>query len=316
MCEGCPTAVVTRILMGIVLAIASTAGARPGQTPCPGKPTTVGAVPAMVLTVGGLAARARLEINIDGSGRAYNWDNSKGLIHLCNGARVFLPDGSMYEGSQSNAICTGQFMQDVARIKAAGWTSGQLGAVQWYGVAATGSAVVNGRTIQNVVPAEIPGDAGFLVSPTTLEDPSFPATDQRRYVDPLTVASAVIPSGRQPREFLRSLGVVPGTFGVAWRSNPGVAVPFLVTDLGPRIGEGSPALARRLAGLQPKADLSRSERFIGQVGTPDVTWVFFGGTVMPPPYSAATVEPVAQRAFEAWGGLDRVKACAATLTPH
>ena len=64
---------------------------------------------------------------------------------------------------------------------------------------------------------------------------------------------------------LRPYGVVPGTLGVAWRRRTGIAVPFIVSDLGPRIGEGSPALARRLAGLAPKAELTRAERFQGRV---------------------------------------------------
>jgi hypothetical protein len=97
---------------------------------------------------------------------------------------------------------------------------------------------------------------------------------------------------------------------VAFRKQKGFAVPFVVSDAGPRIAEGSPALARRLAGLTPKADLTRAERFQGQVGTPDVIWVFFGGPKLPPPYTAATVDAAAQTAFQAWGGLPRMQACA------
>jgi hypothetical protein len=143
--------------------------------------------------------------------------------------------------------------------------------------------------------------------PTTLQDPTFSATDQRRYVEPLTVASAVIPSSG----VLRPFGVVPGTLGVAFRKQKGIAVPFIVSDLGPRIGEGSPALARRLAGLMPKPELTRAERFQGQVDTADVTWVFFGGPKLPPPYTASAVEAAAKAAFDAWGGLARLQACAA-----
>ena len=60
----------------------------------------------------------------------------------------------------------------------------------------------------------------------------------------------------------------------------------------------------------PKADLTRAERFQGQVDTPDVIWVFFGGPKLPPPYTAETVEAAAQAAFEAWGGAARIKTCA------
>jgi hypothetical protein len=289
-----------------LVCIVAMGGAAQAQPDCAGQARTIANQSVIVLERGGVLAQARLNINIDGSGRAYNWDNLKGLIHLCNAAKVHPADGTPYQGSVDNATCTGRFMTDVARIKAAGWTDATVGAVEWYGVVGTGSATVNGRTVNGVTPAEIPDSGGFLVSPTTLEDPAFPRTDQRRYVEPLTVATAVILSSGA----LRPFGVVPGTLGVAWRKQKGIAVPFIVSDLGPRIGEGSPALARRLAGLAPKGDLTRAERFQGQVDTPDVTWVFFGGPKLAPPYSAEAVEAAARAAFEAWGGLARLQACA------
>lgn len=290
-------------LCGLMLLLAERSRAQPA---CAGESRTIGGQPLTVLDRGGVLGMARLNINIDGSGRAYNWDNSKGLIHLCNAAKVYPADGLPYQGSESTATCTGRFMADLARIKAAGWTDGRVGAVEWYGVLATETSTVNGRVVRGVVPAEIPDSGGFLVSPTTLEDPAFARTDQRRYVDPLTVASAVIPSSGA----LKPFGITTGTLGVAFRRKTGLAVPFIVSDLGPRIGEGSPALARRLAGLTPKPGLTRAERFQGQVDSPDVAWVFFGGPTLPPPYSADAVETAARAAFEKWGGMARLQACA------
>jgi hypothetical protein len=58
-------------------------------------------------------------------------------------------------------------------------------------------------------------------------------------------------------------------------------VPFVVGDGGPRIGEGSPALARRVAGLQPSDEITLKNRFAGQVDKKTVPWVFFGGQAMP-----------------------------------
>lgn len=294
------------LAMAAAVSLLPLAGGVSAQPACIGQTRTAGSQTVNVLDGGGVLAQAKLNINIDGSGRAYNWDNTKGLIHLCNAARVHPADGAAYHGSVDGPTCTGRFMADLARIKAAGWTDPRVGAIEWYGVAASGTATINGRIIRGVVPAEIPDSGGFLVSPTTLEDTTFPATDQRRYVDPLTVASAVIPSSGA----LRPHGVTPGTLGVAWRRSTGIAVPFIVSDVGPRIGEGSPALARRLAGLTPKADLTRAERFQGQVATDAVTWVFFGGSKLSPPYTADAVETAAQAAFEAWGGLPRLRACA------
>ena len=84
----------------------------------------VGGVPTIwKLSDGGVAAFAKMNINIDGYGRAYHPRNAEGgaLIHLCNAGRVILPDGTRYEGSESNATCTGRFMSDVMRIGEAGW---------------------------------------------------------------------------------------------------------------------------------------------------------------------------------------------------
>jgi len=66
----------------------------------------------------GFATYAKVNINIDGYGRAYHRENYKtdAVIHLCNAGEVFLPDGSSYQGSESNATCTGKFMKDLANI--------------------------------------------------------------------------------------------------------------------------------------------------------------------------------------------------------
>ena len=93
-----------------------------------------GASAAWALSDGGIAAYARLNINIDGYAHAYHLNNAPGsLIHLCNAGRVYKPDGSAYEGSESNATCTGKFMADVAAIGAAGWQDPAVGVVNWYG---------------------------------------------------------------------------------------------------------------------------------------------------------------------------------------
>ena len=107
----------------------------------------------------------------------------------------------------------------------------------------------------------------------------------------------------------RFLGEVPGTTGVAMDRRRGIAVPFIVGDTGPRIGEGTPALARLAAGLPIKEDITRAERFAGQVDGANVLWVFFGGAVLPPPYDSASVRSRAGAAFAAWGGAARLQAC-------
>ncbi len=259
----------------------------------------------------GVAAFAKMNINLDGSGRAYHPDNALGgaLVHLCNAGRVYLPDGTHYEGSESNATCTGRFMNDVARIRQAGWHDPSIGAVHWYGILGEGSVTINGRTVDAVTPVLNKNGSGFYVSPTSLFDPtvSDPA-DQSRYVDPLRVASAVIPNDLGPS------GIAMGSFGVAINVKKNIAVPFVVGDRGPRIGEGSIALARLAAGFPLTDKITRANRYVGQVDERDVLWVFFG--------DAATtfhrgnedaVTTSAQAAFARWGGQERLARCAAVV---
>ncbi|NDP62942.1 MAG: hypothetical protein GZ092_09900 [Polaromonas sp.] len=262
---------------------------------------------AWLLSDGGVAAFAKLNINIDGYARAYHPRNAEAgsLIHLCNAGRVYLLDGNSYEGSESNATCTGRFMRDVGRIGAAGWTNPSVGVVNWYGILGRGSARVNGRAIQSVVPVLQKDGSGFYVSPTTLADRSFAdEAEQTRYVNPLSIAAAVAPRS------LLAKGVAMGSFGVAYNVNRRIAVPFVVGDAGPRIGEGSVALARLAAGLPLKDNVTRLERFAGQVDAPHVLWVFFKDAAEKfDSHSEAATTAKAQAAYQAWGGDARLASC-------
>lgn len=259
------------------------------------------------LADGSHAAFAKLNINIDGYGRAYHPRNAEAgaLIHLCNAGRVHLPSGSSYEGSESNATCTGRFMQDVAKIGAAGWRDPSVGAVNWYGILGTGSVSVGGKTVSSVVPVLQKDGSGFYVSPTALADGTISdRADQTRYPNPLRIAAAVAPKS------LIQEGVKMGSFGVAYNTKVRVAVPFVVGDAGPRVGEGSVALAREVAGLGLKEPITRAERFAGQVDAPTVLWVFFKGDA--PPFDSKHEDGSttgAKAAYDAWGGDQRLQAC-------
>jgi hypothetical protein len=255
----------------------------------------------------GFAVYAKMNVNIDGYGRAYHRQNyqTDAVIHLCNAGEVVLPDGSSYDGSESNATCTGKFMSDLAKIEAAGWTDPHVGAVRWYGVLGTGNTTIHGRKVVGVIPVKQGDNSGYYVSPTALFDASIhdPA-QQERYVNPLTIPAAVIPAR------LVSQGIGLGSFGVAYSPKTNVAVPFVVGDLGPRVGEGTPALARQLAGLPLTDSITRKNRYAGQVDTPSVLWVFFGGDASKYDHADpdATIT-AAKQAFERWGGMPRLQDC-------
>jgi len=256
---------------------------------------------------GALAAFAKMNINIDGYAKAYHPKNFDGgaVIHLCNAGEVFLPDGTSYQGSESNATCTGRFMTDFARIGAADWNDPRTGAINWFGILGTGTATIHGRTVRDVKPVLQQDGSGFYVSPTAWADNRVtdPA-DQSRYVNPLRVAAAVAPRSATAN------GAALGTFGVAIDRTQNHAVPFVVGDIGPRIGEGSPALARPVHGLPASDTITRQNRFAGQVDRNDVLWVFFGGDAIA--FDHQQESALAQRAasaFNNWGGEQRLSAC-------
>jgi len=266
-------------------------------------------VQAFRLGDGSIIASSGMNINIDGYARAYHRRNrdAGAVLHLCVGGRVRLPDGSSYEGSESSATCTGKFMADLARIEAAGWTDPTIGVVEWYGIVADGSVKMAGRTVKGVRPVLQKDGSGFYVSPTALVDADISdPTDQRRYVNPLRVPAAVAPGSLA--------GVVVGSYGVVIHKKKLIAVPFVVGDRGPRIGEGSPVLARAAAGLTPSDNIDLKNRYDGQVDGPQLLWVFFGGPADPFHHDQELqVAGRAKSAFEKWGGDARLAACRTAL---
>jgi hypothetical protein len=128
--------------------------------------------------------------------------------------------------------------------------------------------------------------------------------EQARYVNPLRVPAAVMPRS------LSAHGIRMGSLGVAIHTTKRIAVPFVVGDGGPRIGEGSVALARLVAGQSLTDDITRVNRFVGQVDTREVLWVFFGGEPVTFRSNAApALIEAAQAAFSQWGGQARLDQC-------
>lgn len=266
---------------------------------------------AMVLDSGGIALFAKMHINADGFGRAYHPRNiaGGGVLHLCNAGEVFLPDGSHYYGSESNETCTGKFMDDYAKIGKAGWKDPSIGVIRWFGVLGKDNVSIgpknNRRVVKGVTPVIQTNGSGFYVSPTALADESIPSLDrQERYIDATKIPAAVIKSTPE----LAALGITYGTFGVAIHKRHRLPVPFIVGDEGPRIGEGSVALARLTSGL-PAKEIVYRERHQGNIDEANVLWVFFGGTRMSRPFTPERVASAAKDAFSDWGGSVRLIKC-------
>jgi hypothetical protein len=264
-----------------------------------------------ILADGTITGFAKMNINIDGYSRAYHPKNKSAgaLIHLCNAGKVYLPDGSSYQGSKDDKTCTGRFMKDVARIGENGWRNPEVGIVNWFGILGVGEVEIAGKKVKNVEPVFQKDGSGFLVSPTAFTDKSIErADDQKKYLNPLRIPAAVIPN----REQLTSRGIVMGSFGVAIHKTERIPVPFVVGDFGPRVGEGTPALARLAAGLSPTENVTVSNRFLGRVAEKDVLWVFFGNQIPAVTYDSkneGALLSASQAAFEKWGGASKLMDC-------
>jgi Fungal chitosanase of glycosyl hydrolase group 75 len=219
---------------------------------------------------GGIAAFARMNIDLDGYRRAYHPKNfaAGAVVHICNAGKVYLPDGS-YQGSENNTTCTGRFMEDYKRIGNGRWQSSYVGAINWYGIVAQDVAIIHGETIRSVKPVFQKDGSGFYASPTSLQDPSIGIDDQDRYINSVRVAYAVIPRNFEKRR------IELGSFGVAVDRRRKIGIPFIVGDIGPKIGEGSAALARLVAGLPLTDAITLKNRNAGQVDTADILWFFF-----------------------------------------
>lgn len=141
---------------------------------------------------------------------------------------------------------------------------------------------------------------GFYVSQTSLCDGTMPDADIRKYVDSRHVPFLVLP----PQLLGPGLARL-GDLAVVYNACNGKSEFAIVADRGPRdsIGEGSIALA---ASLGIGADM-RSHT-AGQ--SSDVVYLVFPGTAATPawPRTVDDIRLNAAKAFEAWGGFDRLVA--------
>lgn len=107
---------------------------------------------------------------------------------------------------------------------------------RWIGVVTDGA----GRPIPQQANHPAPG---FLISTTSLEDPTRAITDPQRYVDSESVPYIVLPGGHLGRASL-------GDYAMVVNTENGKVVHAIAADSGPKnkIGEASIAVARTLLG--------------------------------------------------------------------
>ena len=148
----------------------------------------------------------------------------------------------------------------------------------------------------------------YYVSPTTLQDPSKPKTDQARYVDSETIAYLALPV-KSLQKMADAQGISNGSpklGDVAFVRNRhnGKTAFAIIADVGPsgKIGEGSIALAQALG-------IPSSPRHGGAADGVEVLIFIGSGNRRPRPQ--ADIDAAGASRLGAWGGEARLTTCLA-----
>lgn len=240
-----------------------------------------------------------LAINTDGAPNAYHIGGrpTGALNTLCNAGRVVSLNSGTYEGREN---CD-RFLADVRAAERAGWQGNPR--IVWHGI-------VTRDKDRNEPIVQSSGEyKGFFISATSLQNKAYKEDDQRRYLDSRLVPSLVLPRGSA---FL-ARGARLGDLAFVIDPATGLSTFAIVGDLGPKgkLGEASIALAAAIKGVRidPKTLTGKQARQL--VVPQQVATVLFPGVAVKPPYDAAQIAEAAAGVIGDFGGLDRLKQCAA-----
>lgn len=260
-----------------------------------------------------------LDVNTDGAARSYHLDDPRGsglaLNNMGNAiTRLFDANGRDITCSPRRGACFQLFMDVFEESRDAGYArnghqrfeTGNI--IPWRRDTATGREVPY-RTHSGEF-------AGYFVSQTALiTNPSADICDQGRYLDALSINAIVLPG----RASWRSQDTVTdqGDFAALLDLESGKIAFALVGDTAPReaIGEGTVALAAALGGetVPPTATFSdiralKRERVDTVIfPTRDVPRMTGGH------FSQADIDQLGSEALAAFGGVERLRACATGL---
>jgi peptidoglycan hydrolase-like protein with peptidoglycan-binding domain len=153
-------------------------------------------------------------------------------------------------------------------------------------------------------------EKGFYVSGTALANPNFPnLSDVRHWVPAASVPYVVLPYpfpdiAGEPK-------VSKGDCAFVLDLKTGNSAAAIFGDVGRAVGEGSIRLAIDL-GLKPFS-AKYPPKVIGYEGF-RFFYLLFPGVPIAPPWDPSTIAATTQTAFEAWGGMARVRALFPELT--
>jgi Fungal chitosanase of glycosyl hydrolase group 75 len=141
---------------------------------------------------------------------------------------------------------------------------------------------------------------GYYISCTSLADRTKKPLDPTRFVDASRIPYVVL-----PREVAFESGTRLGDFAVVMNLRSGAWSYAIFADIG-TFGEGSVALANNL-GIW--SDARRGGRRGG------VLYLVFPGSGNGQPRSIDEIDELAGKAFQDWGGAERLNSCAASEMP-
>lgn len=248
-----------------------------------------------------------LNVNTDGTRRSYSvedfWGKDRAINNLCN-AMSDKCAGLGQAGMRERRIIT-------QRALAEGWPANLLRQT---------------RISPNIIPFKggkpCPLVNGFLVSATALHKLRIQdVCDITNYVDALTVPAIVLPGNpRGGQSGFEARGAKVGDLVVAMLPDGTTPVFGVVGDTGPprELGEASVAMNGKLLGKtgepQNYDEVRGRGPFAGRGwGVRRAIVLIFPATrnAEDPYMTAPRIEEAARRLFERWGGVARLKACAA-----
>lgn len=248
----------------------------------------------------GLFFTGDMAVNTDGASNSYHPDDPGGnhglaINTICNGANAILSNGKKinYKNCQS--------LIDAFRTAQAGdWVKRGAPKMEFFAVAT-----------RNGIPCTIQsGDyKGYFVSTTALPaDTNRANCDQQRWLNALDVPFLIVP---KESAFTRT-GVRKGDLAAVYNPKTNVLTYAIIGDIGPNWGlaEGSVKLAKT---LRQRSDNPRTRRDTYNYGVRGAKVLFFPGSGMARPFTQQTIDAAGRKALDAWGGVERFRACANSL---
>lgn len=239
-----------------------------------------------------IAFASQMQVNTDGAPDSYHPDDI-GITHICNGV-------SVGASCSWKAACLPEFKQAKAE-QFRGPTK-----ICFFAMAtdARGVPIIQGSADPK---------PGYFVSTTALHQPGANLRTPQAQLDSNSVPFAVIPGYWQTS---KKPGPQLGDVGVAWRRSNGKTAYFVIGDTGPRnkLGEGSVALHQAL-GNDPFVMRYGVRRARQGIGGRDVVYLMFPKSAQAGQHlDEASIRRMAAAPLAKFGGVERLKDCAATFT--